>query len=107
MLRSFSYAAHAALLGYTNRRSDQLTRLLNCANFWRQEMSAVFLHTYCERAKGALFLPRSDADFRKLLDLYIVEKALYELRYEINNRPAWVRIPMQAISKLMAGVSPL
>ena len=101
MLRSFSYVAHAALLGSANRRSDQLTRLVSCTKFWQSEMSAVFLNAYRERAKSAPFLPQDEADFRKLLDLYIVEKAFYELRYEINNRPAWVRIPMQAIAELM------
>jgi maltose alpha-D-glucosyltransferase/alpha-amylase len=101
MLRSFSYVAHAALAGDTNRRSDQLTHLLSCTTFWRSETSAVFLREYCERAKHTPLLPQDEADCRRLLDLYILEKALYELRYEINNRPAWVRIPMQAIAELM------
>jgi maltose alpha-D-glucosyltransferase / alpha-amylase len=103
MLRSLSYVAHAALVGYANRRSDQLTRLLSCTKLWQSETSAVFLQEYCERTKGAPFLPQDEADFRKLLDLYIVEKTLYELRYEINNRPAWAGIPMQAIAELGRG----
>ena len=100
MLRSFSYVAHAALLNYTNRRPDYLSRLSSCTQCWVSETSSLFLNTYRERAEGAAFLPKDYADFRKLLDLYVLEKVLYELRYEINNRPAWIRIPLQAIAEL-------
>ena len=100
MLRSFSYVAHAALLNYTNRRPDQQARLSSCAKFWEDETSSLFLKTYGERAQGAVFLPKDYADLQKLLDMYVLDKVLYELRYEINNRPAWVRIPIQAIARL-------
>jgi len=98
MMRSLSYAGHSALLNYTNRRPDQLSRLSGCAKLWESEMSSLFLRTYCEHARGAVFLPTADSDLRQLLWLYTWERMLYELRYEVNNRPAWIRIPLQAIA---------
>jgi maltose alpha-D-glucosyltransferase/alpha-amylase len=101
MLRSFSYAAQSALINYTNRRSDQHGRLSGCARFWEAETAALFLKSYRERAEGAVFLPRDRADVEQLLDVYLLDKALYELRYEINNRPAWVHIPLAALSRML------
>ena len=46
------------------------------------------------------FLPSSSTDFRKLLDVFLLDKALYEILYELNSRPAWVRIPMLGIMSL-------
>jgi len=102
MLRSLSYVAHAALLNYTNRRPDHLSRLAGYTECWQRETSSLFLKTYWERADGSVFMPPDRTDFRKLLNLYVLEKALYELRYELNNRPAWIRIPLQAIVGLAA-----
>ena len=48
----------------------------------------------------AAFLPSSQENFRKLLAIYLLDKALYELSYELNNRPAWVRIPLIGILSL-------
>lgn len=101
MLRSFSYVAHAALLSYTNRRPDQLGHLSTCAAFWEKQTSSLFFSTYCQNAEGAVFLPQDSASLKRLLDLYLLEKALYELRYEINNRPTWTPIPMRAIAGMM------
>jgi maltose alpha-D-glucosyltransferase/alpha-amylase len=99
MLRSLSYVAHAALIDYTDRRHD-LSHLSVFTRLWESETSTLFLKAYCERAKGAVFLPRDSTDFRKLLDFYVLEKVLHELRYEIANRSARIRIPLQAIREL-------
>ena len=101
MLRSLSYVAHSALLNYTNRRPDQLSRLLGYAQLWESAMSSLFLRTYCDRADGAVFLPRDNDQMQELLDLYVWERMLYELRYEIDNRPAWIRIPLQSIAGMI------
>ena len=101
MLRSLSYVAHSALLNYTNRRPDQLSRLLGYAKLWESAMSSLFLRTYCDRAHGAAFLPQDNGHLKELLDLYVWERMLYELRYEIDNRPAWIRIPLQSIAGMI------
>jgi maltose alpha-D-glucosyltransferase/alpha-amylase len=99
MLRSFGYAAYAGLIAYTARRPEDLTRLESWAQLWERANSAEFLRAYRETAKGAAFLP-SGAGFRTLLSAYLLDKALYELSYELNNRPDWVRIPLQGILSL-------
>jgi maltose alpha-D-glucosyltransferase/alpha-amylase len=100
MLRSFSYAAYAGLLAHTARRPDDLERLEAWANLWEEWSSAVFLKAYRETAGGASFLPADERQFQRLLDAYLLDKALYELLYELNNRPSWVRIPLRSILSL-------
>ena len=67
---------------------------------WYQQISAGFLAEYLRVAEPGGFLPASRTDLRVLLDAYLLEKAIYELVYELNNRPDWVRIPLQGIGAL-------
>ena len=46
-------------------------------------------------------MPPGNVDFRKLLDIFLLDKALYEVLYELNSRPAWVRIPLMGITSLV------
>jgi maltose alpha-D-glucosyltransferase/alpha-amylase len=100
MLRSFSYAAYASLNNYSARHSEDLTRLEPWAQLWERSAAAAFLRAYRETAQGAEFLPADTSDFHKLLDVFLLDKALYEVRYELNARPAWVRIPLMGIMAL-------
>ncbi|HLV95752.1 MAG TPA: maltose alpha-D-glucosyltransferase [Candidatus Acidoferrales bacterium] len=100
MLRSFSYAAYASLINYTTRHPEDIARLEPWAQLWEHSASAQFLRTYNETAQGAGLMPSDRADTRRLLDLFLVDKALYELLYELNARPAWVRIPLMGILSL-------
>lgn len=97
MLRSFGYAAQAALFNYTARRPDAFERLAPWARLWEQAAAAEFLRQYKTAAGDASFLPANRGDFRVLLNAYTLDKALYELQYELNNRPTWVRIPLSGI----------
>jgi maltose alpha-D-glucosyltransferase/alpha-amylase len=100
MLRSFSYAAYASLINYSTRHSEDLTSLEPWAQLWERSAAAAFLRAYRETAQGAEFLPVDTSDFHKLLDVFLLEKALYEVLYELNARPAWVRIPLMGIMSL-------
>ena len=102
MLRSFSYAAYASLLGYTARHPVDIDKLEPWTNLWERSASAEFLRAYRQAAGNAKFLPASEPDFRMLLDLFLFDKALYEVLYELNSRPAWVRIPLMGIMSLPA-----
>ena len=62
---------------------------------------AVFLWTYREVASQASFLPRAREELQGLLDAYLLEKAVYEVVYELNNRPDWVRVPLRGILQLL------
>jgi maltose alpha-D-glucosyltransferase/alpha-amylase len=99
MVRSFSYAAGTAL-GRAAESAEDEARLAPLAADWETETRAAFLTAYDETARAA-GIYASDGDFRALLDLFELEKALYELRYELNNRPDWVRWPLAGINRLM------
>ena len=101
MLRSFSYAAFAGLLNYTARRADEYERLLPWASFWEQWTAVAFLRAYRETTAGAAFLPADSRQLQQLLDAFLLDKALYELSYELNNRPSWVRIPLHGILAIL------
>ena len=100
MLRSFSYAAFAALFTYTSRRPEDFESLLPWAKLWERAVSAEFLRAYRAASKGSQHVPADTEAFGNLLDAYVLDKALYELLYELNNRPAWVRIPLEGIRAL-------
>ena len=101
MLRSFHYASQAAL------RSDRLppdgpARMQPWARFWVDCVSVAFLRSYLAAAGTASFAPQTPADLDLQLTTMLLEKALYELRYELNSRPDWVRIPLRGIRDLVA-----
>jgi maltose alpha-D-glucosyltransferase/alpha-amylase len=102
MLRSFSYAAYSSLINYTARHSGDFARLEPWARLWEHSVAAEFLRAYRETARGQEFLPTDTGDFRNLLDIFLLDKALYEVLYEMNSRPAWVRIPLLGILSLQA-----
>ena len=100
MLRSFDYAAHVAL------QSDQidaafLPRLRTWGDFWSTCVSAAFLKSYLATAGKASFVPQTPEDLDLQLTTMLLEKALYELRYEMNVRPDWVHIPLRGILEVV------
>ncbi len=99
MLRSFHYAPYAFLL---DRRSDPLAEsdaetLEPQIRFWYAWVSVEFLKAYLGIVGRASFWPRSRDEVQILLDVHLLEKAIYELGYELNNRPDWVKIPLRGI----------
>ncbi len=101
MLRSYHYAAYAGLFAFTHDRPADFDRLAEWADIWQRWVSAAFLKSYLKKAAGASFLPREKNDLSLLLNGYMLAKALYELVYELNNRPDWVRIPLSGVSRLL------
>ena len=103
MLRSFHYAAWAAL--FQARANGLLSpddaRPATWLDLWYEAVSDAFLAEYRRVAAGAAFLVSDDEGFRRLLGAYVAEKAVYELGYEINNRPDWVGIPLKGLLRLL------
>ncbi len=104
MVRSFDYAAHAALKGQgsTVLRAEDLPRLAPWADAWSGAASVVFLRSYLDVVAPAKLLPDNDDDLRLLLDAYLLDKAVYEVGYELNNRPDWLAVPLGGILDLLA-----
>lgn len=104
MLRSFSYAAYAGLNAFTQRRppnNEADVRNLDAwARLWQNTVSTEFLHGYRQAISANPALIPHAQQAHILLNAYLLEKALYELLYELNNRPAWVRIPLAGILAL-------
>jgi maltose alpha-D-glucosyltransferase/alpha-amylase len=101
MLRSFSYAAWAALFEHSVNRPEDIDRLTPWARLWQFWTGATFLRAYGDRAGDAPFLPADREQAAELLEALVVDKALYELHYELNSRPDWVRIPLWGILPLV------
>ena len=102
MVRSFSYAALTGLGAATQNRPQDYERLAPWAEFWERWVTAAFLRAYLAAAAGAPFVPARREDFDLLLHTFILDKAMYELAYELNNRPDWVHIPLAGLLKLRA-----
>jgi predicted trehalose synthase len=90
MLRSFAYAATAA----------ELTRDADVPEDWEERARERFLESYLDTVDATL-MPAGDAAIERLLAVFELEKAVYELRYELDNRPDWVGIPVAGIERLM------
>ena len=93
MLRSFAYARHAALKHRGGESVDESNRLDPLLAEWEHETRKAFLDAYDQSAREAGLYP-SFAAIRPLIELFETEKALYELRYELRNRPDWLGIPL-------------
>jgi maltose alpha-D-glucosyltransferase/alpha-amylase len=105
MLRSFHYAPHAVLFGQSQHsviRAEDAATVESGANFWYRWVSAAFLRAYLAESGNAAHLPQSREELQVLLDAHLLEKALYEIAYEMNNRPDWVRIPIRGVLELVA-----
>ena len=100
MMRSFSYATFAALTQYTTRRPEEFAQLEPWARLWEKSVSSEFLRAYRSSVADSPIVSQDSHDFDRLLEVYILDKALYELVYELNNRPAWIRIPLHGILSL-------
>jgi maltose alpha-D-glucosyltransferase/alpha-amylase len=100
MLRSFSYAAESSLRDGPQRAQD-LSRLRPWARAWTTWIGAAYLAGYLEVAAG-LLAPREE-DRRLLLDFYLLDKCIYEVAYELNNRPGWLPIPIAGLLELVGG----
>jgi maltose alpha-D-glucosyltransferase/alpha-amylase len=103
ILRSFNYAAWAALFKRGAYSPDLLARLVPWAEDWEQQARQAFLDGYTQTIGDCRVVPADPADARRLIDAFTLEKALYEIAYEADNRPDWLRIPLQGMRRVLAG----
>jgi maltose alpha-D-glucosyltransferase/alpha-amylase len=101
MLRSYSYAAYAALFAFSVHAPAEQAALEPWADAWQHWTGEAFLKGYTTTAGVSPLLPDSEPAHRALLEAFTLDKALYELGYELNNRPDWVRIPLIGVRSLI------
>lgn len=104
MLDSFHYAAFAALregqsAGFI--RPEDVEPLRPWADYWVRWVRASFLSAYLRTAGDAPFLPRDPSEIETLLESHLLEKAVYDVTYELNNRPDWAGIPVGGILQFL------
>lgn len=105
MLLSFHYATSQALRNEIESgmvRAVDIPLLEAWSRFWYTWVSAAFLKSYVETAAKDTFLPKTTAELQVLLDAFVLEKVVRSLGYELNNRPNWVKIPLQRILQLLS-----
>ncbi len=100
MLRSFHYAGHVGVRRLVEQGAatpeDAEGELATAAAWWGTWAGVAFLRGYLATMPDGV-LPQTDAQIARLLDAYLLEKTLYELSYELNNRPDWVPIPLRGV----------
>jgi maltose alpha-D-glucosyltransferase/alpha-amylase len=101
MLRSFHYAAYASVLLDNMYDDSRVQDVMPILQKWFEEMKDNFLHQYVEAMDASGLLPADRHKFETLLNIYLLEKALYELEYELNNRPSWAIIPLVGIRAIL------
>ncbi len=106
IVRSFNYAAFAAYFDAAKGEPEEydLSALFNLCFEWERVSCKSFLDGYFDslHSGGATFLPPENrALTERALNLFVLDKALYEIEYEINNRPDWVEIPISGIMRIM------
>jgi maltose alpha-D-glucosyltransferase / alpha-amylase len=104
MLRSFHYAVHTALHAQAERgllTPENQKGVGEWAVYWRRWISATYLRAYLTTMGDSRLLPRNRPELDVLLDAYLLDKAVYEIGYELNNRPGWLSIPFNGILQLM------
>jgi maltose alpha-D-glucosyltransferase/alpha-amylase len=99
MLRSLDYAMHAAVARAAAERHDTRGDLEQLGRRWRQAARRAFLEGYEDAAAAGLASPTAEG--RRLIELFSLEKVLYELAYEIDNRPDWSRIPLRGLMEVL------
>jgi maltose alpha-D-glucosyltransferase/alpha-amylase len=104
MLRSYDYAAAQAVrrLGSASHLSSEEQRTLHAAaRAWYRWNGAAFLRGYFDRMEGASLLPESHDELRVLMNALLLEKGMYEVAYELNNRPDWVAVPLHGVLEIL------
>jgi maltose alpha-D-glucosyltransferase / alpha-amylase len=101
MLRSYSYAAWSGLFAWCRARGRDPQREAFWAAAWEGTVASAFLDAYRAATAGAPFVPADPAQFETWLRALMLEKAVYELEYELNNRPDWVLVPVEGLLRLL------
>jgi maltose alpha-D-glucosyltransferase/alpha-amylase len=104
MLRSFDYAARTVLFGAAGGgviRPEDVPILDPWARFWQRWVSSSFLRSYLHHTADTRLIPQARDELATLLNVLLLDKGIYELGYELNNRPEWINIPTRGILEII------
>ena len=103
MLRSLAYVAAVAVKRGTDERPAESVQLATLADTWEAQAREAFLDGYRAAIDACPTWPADPATAARLIDLFLIEKALYEVRYELDNRPDWLDVPVTGLLRLLPG----
>jgi len=101
MIRSFHYAAHGNLILRAAKLGADVEYLRHWADLWYFYVSGMFLHAYLKTVADSPLVPKDATERNTLFEIFLLEKAIYELGYEWNNRPDWLMIPVRGIEQII------
>jgi trehalose synthase-fused probable maltokinase len=101
MIRSLHYASCTTAVGMLPSPDASIANIESWQRYWYESARDCLLVGYEQEASGGNFFPTDSTVFQQLLELFLIEKVLYELRYEINNRPDWVQIPLAGLNAVL------
>lgn len=101
MMRSFYYAGYEGFLETAHVKKEEIEHLLSYADLWIHYMNGFFLKAYLETVKESALIPKSNEDLKLMLQNYLLEKAVYALKYELTNRPDKILIPLAIIRDIL------
>jgi maltose alpha-D-glucosyltransferase/alpha-amylase len=102
LIRSIDYSATAALERAIKSAPDEHGKIARALDGWRKRSVAAFLDVYRETMTDARLWPRSVGDADRLLDFFLLEKAFYEIEYELAHRPDWLRVPLTGTLRILS-----
>ena len=101
MIRSIHYTTHEGLVHHKNISKEEQEKMLPFAQMWTHYVTGIFMESYLKTVAGSNFIPADKEDLKILLETFLLEKAITSFRFEVNNRPDWVIVPLQLIKSLL------
>jgi maltose alpha-D-glucosyltransferase/alpha-amylase len=101
LIRSIDYSTTAAYERALRTAPDESGRLAAALGVWRERSAATFVEAYREAMADPRLWPQAADESARLLDFFLIEKALYEIEYELSHRPHWVRVPLAGILRVL------
>ena len=102
LIRSIDYSATAALERALKSAPDEQGKIARALDDWRERSVAAMLAAYREFMVDPRLWPAEPGDADRLLDFFLLEKACYELEYEMAHRPDWLRVPLAGIQRILS-----
>jgi maltose alpha-D-glucosyltransferase/alpha-amylase len=102
LIRSIDYSATAALERALKSAPDEHGKLARALEGWREQSVAAFLSAYRSSLNDTRLWPQSPQDADRLLDFFLLEKAFYEIEYELAHRPDWLRVPLAGTWRILS-----
>jgi maltose alpha-D-glucosyltransferase/alpha-amylase len=102
IVRSIDYSATAAGQRALAARPDDESRISSAVMMWRDEATAAFISSYHRTLRAEGLWPEDQEHARRLLDFFLLEKAFYEICYELAHRPHWLRVPLAGTVRILS-----